>query len=132
MTATMACAAWGTAPAHAAISITETDADSLRYATAPGWEIMGNAKLTVPASIDPDSQGWLRLTENQLALGGTAVYDTVFSSTEGLEIIFDYAMYGGTGADGMSFYLIHDRHPTCSARALEYVEACLERAHERL
>jgi hypothetical protein len=48
LTAAMACAAWGTAPAHAAISITETDTDSLRYATAPGWWINGSAPNPAP------------------------------------------------------------------------------------
>jgi hypothetical protein len=117
----MACAAWGTAPALAAISITETDADSLRYATAPGWTMDGirtsptlpawQSHLTVPAPVsDPNGQGWLRLTQNQSWQSGMAVYNTAFSSTEGLQITFDYASHSashlGLDADWLSFYLI--------------------------
>ncbi|MDR2128378.1 MAG: hypothetical protein LBP52_04855 [Burkholderiaceae bacterium] len=120
MTAAMACAAWGTAPAHAAISITETDADSFRYATAPNWTLLGTGTafsgvawtphLTAnPAGTDPAGAGWLRLTENVNLQAGTAVYNTAFSRAEGLQIIFDYVAYGHSSsedADGIAFYLI--------------------------
>jgi hypothetical protein len=67
---------------------------------------MGSAKLTVPASIDTDGQGWLRLTELAQSQVGTVVYNTAFSREEGLQITFEYAIHGGTGGDGMAFYLI--------------------------
>jgi hypothetical protein len=59
-----------------------------------------------PVGTDPAGAGWLRLTENVNLQAGTAVYNTPFSSTEGLEITFDYAAYGGSQADGIAFYLI--------------------------
>ncbi|MDR2128606.1 MAG: hypothetical protein LBP52_06025 [Burkholderiaceae bacterium] len=118
MTAAMACAAWGTAPAHAAISITETDADSFRYTTAPGWDFYGSQRdpvtnitsirpLELTAS-SPGSDGWLRLTEVAQYQNASATYKTPFLPEEGLEIIFDYATYDGsssTGADNIGFIL---------------------------
>ncbi|MDR2128675.1 MAG: hypothetical protein LBP52_06380 [Burkholderiaceae bacterium] len=121
LAATVACAALGTAPAHAAISITETDADSFHYATAPGWISMGKVTppsapgtwtphLTAnPVGTDPAGDGWLRLTEPVAYQSGMAVYDTAFSSAQGLQITFEYASYGHTsayGADGITFFLI--------------------------
>ncbi|MDR2127589.1 MAG: hypothetical protein LBP52_00760 [Burkholderiaceae bacterium] len=48
---------------------------------------------------------------------GTAVYNTAFSSAEGLQITFDYAAYGGNEADGISFFLIdgNTTNPTMGA-----------------
>ncbi|MDR2129242.1 MAG: hypothetical protein LBP52_09300 [Burkholderiaceae bacterium] len=47
-----------------------------------------------------------------------AVYNTAFSSTEGLQITFDYASYdatvAGRDADGLSFYLLDGSTPTSS------------------
>ncbi|MDR2128046.1 MAG: hypothetical protein LBP52_03130, partial [Burkholderiaceae bacterium] len=123
ITAAMACMVWGTAPAHAAISITETDADSFRYSTVPpGWTLEGGSKLSAvwvdrPLQLtagpnpgdDAEGQGWLRLTENAPTQRGMAVYNTAFSAADGLQITFDYAFHGnhnGKDADGMVFYLI--------------------------
>ncbi|HET9331233.1 MAG TPA: hypothetical protein VFO23_11950, partial [Steroidobacteraceae bacterium] len=39
---------------------------------APGWTLSGNAFLTAP-SIDPDGQGWLRLTDANQAERGLAL-----------------------------------------------------------
>lgn len=82
--------------------------ESFRDATAadPGWILSGNAVLTGTGSPDPVGQGWLRLTSNANDQAGTAIYNSAFSSSDGVVIEFDYAMYGGTGADGISFYLI--------------------------
>jgi hypothetical protein len=120
----MACAAWGTAPAHAAIFITETDADSFRYATAPGWTIFGDqsaaANMSSPTSpygnnvwkpqltaisVDNPGSGWMRLTDMDYQIGMT-VFNTPISREEGLEIIFDYTMYGSKIPDGIVFLLI--------------------------
>jgi len=79
--------------------------ESFRNATASGWIISGSAILT---SGDPDSagDGWLRLTNTGKNQAGSAIYDVAFSSTDGTEITFYYATWGGTHADGISFYLI--------------------------
>ncbi|MDR2127809.1 MAG: hypothetical protein LBP52_01885 [Burkholderiaceae bacterium] len=114
LAATVACAALSVAaaPAHAAISITDADEDSFRYANAPGWTtILGTGAwkpVLTAGSIDPPTNGWLRLTEPAPYHAGTAVYNTAFSSAEGLQITFDYASYGNNpnNGDGMTFYLI--------------------------
>jgi hypothetical protein len=129
LAATVACAALSVAaaPAHAAFSITETDADSFRYSTAPDWTSLGGIApppsgpagnwtpyLTAGTNPgdDPEGDGWLRLSnESDLWQRGMAVYNTAFSSTEGMQITFDYASYGGTGADGITFFLLDGNAP---------------------
>ena len=76
-----------------------------RNDTASGWTIFGDAKLT-SNSEDPSGQGWLRLTPAINSKAGSAIYDTAFSSSKGLNITFDYAIWGGNGADGFTVYLI--------------------------
>jgi len=73
--------------------------------TAPGWILGGNAVLT-SGGVDPVGSGWLRLTDNTNSQAGSAIYNTAFSSAVGVQVIFKYATYGGSGADGFSFYLI--------------------------
>src|SRR5690606_35494791 len=36
---------------------------------------------------------------------GIAFYDTAFYANQGIHVSFDYANYGGTGADGFTFFL---------------------------
>lgn len=95
-------------PAHATVSLTE----SFRNATAPGWTLLGDARLTGDGTIDPPGNGWLRLTSNITYTAGTALFDTPFSSDDGVDIQFEYATYGGDGADGFTFYLIDGTTPT--------------------
>src|SRR5690606_7735295 len=49
--------------------------------------------------------GWLRLTDNGNGRFGIAFYDTAFYANQGIHVSFDYANYGGTGADGFTFFL---------------------------
>lgn len=83
----------------------------------PNWTIRDFAWLTaagrvaapgVPAqnSIDPDGQGWLRITDTSTQQFGTAVYNEAFSSQDGVIAEFEYATYDGSGGDGFSFYLL--------------------------
>lgn len=83
----------------------------------PDWTIRDYAWLTavgrvaaapIPAlrAIDPDGQGWLRLTDAAVRQRGTAVYNHAFSSQDGVLAEFEYATWGGNGADGFSFYLL--------------------------
>ncbi len=74
-------------------------------ATAKGWTLKGNATLT-SGGVDPAGAGWLRLTSASATQAGSAIFDTAFSSSDGAQITFSYATYGGNGADGISFYLI--------------------------
>ncbi|HEY1507929.1 MAG TPA: Ig-like domain-containing protein [Solirubrobacteraceae bacterium] len=68
------------------------------------WQTGGNALLTAP-SIDATGSGWLRLTSTGNNQFGYIINDTPFPSNNGIEVSFDYASYGGTGADGLAFFL---------------------------
>ncbi len=89
------------AAAQAQFPITE----SFQSSTAPGWLLRGTASLT-GGGVDPTGQGWLRLTSNAGGQAGSAIYNTPFPSSQGIVVTFDYADYGGSGADGFTFYLI--------------------------
>ncbi len=89
-------------PARAQFPIVQ----SFMNSTAPGWTLLGNAALTGTGGVDPIGSGWLRLTAPNTNEAGHAIFNTDFPSTSGISISFDYADYGGTGADGFSFYLI--------------------------
>jgi hypothetical protein len=86
-----------------AVSLNETFMNS----TAPGWNLVGTAVLT-SGGVDPAGAGWLRLTTNAGNQAGTAIYNTPFDSTAGVQVIFTYATYSFVNApgDGISFYLI--------------------------
>jgi len=97
-------------PVDAASLVTET----FRNSSASNWLLLGSACLTAggtnvcataPTS-EGNGNGWLRLTSNGIWQSGSAIYNTAFSSTGGIQVTFTYATYGGTGADGISFYLI--------------------------
>jgi hypothetical protein len=84
--------------------------ESFTQSTAPGWVFSGSACLTASVSCvsvtDSAGSGWLRLTDAANGQTGSAIYNTAFSSADGNQISFDYADYGGNGADGFTFYLI--------------------------
>lgn len=88
-----------------AVNLNETFMNS----TAPGWNLVGTAVLT-SGGVDPAGAGWLRLTSNAGNQAGSAIYNTAFSSTAGVQVIFTYATYGWdvttAPGDGISFYLI--------------------------
>lgn len=69
-----------------------------------GWILMGDARLTAGVE-DPPGQGWLRLTDAQSNRTGVAYYDVPFPSTQGLVVSFEYATWGGIGADGITAFL---------------------------
>lgn len=73
-----------------------------------GWVLGGNptsSLLTGNGTIDAVGSGWLRLTSNSTGQTGYAYNTTSFDLSQGLLIQFDYATWGGTGADGYSIYL---------------------------
>jgi uncharacterized repeat protein (TIGR01451 family) len=75
-------------------------------ATATGWVLGNNARLTAAAPIiDPVGSGWLRLTSNAGNQKGHAYFNTSFPTPLGFEIDFEYASWGGTGADGITMFL---------------------------
>jgi hypothetical protein len=65
----------------------------------------GNAVLTAGSGIDPIGSGYLRLTNNQAFQSGFIRSVQGFPSVNGLEISFEYFTYGGSGADGINFFL---------------------------
>ena len=73
-----------------------------------GWTLGGNptsSLLTGNGTIDPVGSGWLLLTNNTGNQTGFAYNNTSFDLSQGLLIQFDYATWGGNGADGYSVYL---------------------------
>lgn len=69
-----------------------------------------SAANSIPACaggpLDTVGNGVLRLTPNTNAQSGFAIYNTPVSASDGLNITFDMFQYGGSGADGISFFLI--------------------------
>lgn len=73
-----------------------------------GWVLGGSptsSLLTGNGTIDSSGSGWLRLTDNSASQTGYAYNTTTFDLSQGLLIQFDYATWGGSGADGYSIYL---------------------------
>ena len=71
----------------------------------PNWELGGEAELTAAGGEDEPGEGWLRLTDAEPQSYGTAILNAAFPADLGLVVEFEYATYGGTGADGMAFIL---------------------------
>jgi len=55
--------------------------------------------------LDANGDGYLRLTNNVQNQKGYVINTTNFPSANGLTVTFEYYIYGGTGADGISFFL---------------------------
>jgi hypothetical protein len=72
----------------------------------------GGAKSCSATAVnytDLDNEGWLRLTSATPSQSGVAILLNPLSFTEGVEVTFTYAMYGGKTAlpsDGMSVFLL--------------------------
>lgn len=86
---------------------------------AAGWTLGGNpttARLTGTGNTaggdDAVGSGWLRLTNNSGNQTGYAYNATTFDLSAGLLIQFDYATWGGNGADGYSVFLFDADVPT--------------------
>jgi uncharacterized repeat protein (TIGR01451 family) len=80
---------------------------SFTTSSAPGFVFGGNpnaAILTAPG-IDPEGQGVLRITSNSGNQTGFVYSDGIALPSAGLNIEFEYFTYGGSGADGIVFFL---------------------------
>lgn len=76
------------------------------YTLGPTWRIGGSAELTAKTAAE-DGTGWMRLTAAANNEFGYVYDNEAFPSTEGAMVEYEYADYGGTGADGMSFFLFN-------------------------
>lgn len=80
--------------------------ESFQDATAPGFVLGGTASLTAASGGgDTAGDGWLRLTPASTQRFGYAYNQTAFPSSQGISYEFDYAAWGGSGADGFAFVL---------------------------
>ncbi|WP_017259302.1 T9SS type B sorting domain-containing protein [Pedobacter arcticus] len=82
---------------------------SFKNATAPDIQFGGIPTAALTASpavnIDPDGSGYLRLTNNSQDQRGYIYSTETFDTDQGLNISFEYYTYGGSGADGICFFL---------------------------
>ncbi|TAG29771.1 MAG: hypothetical protein EAZ36_03990, partial [Verrucomicrobia bacterium] len=78
--------------------------------SAYGWSFGGTGytpALTAATGIDTPGNGWLRLTDNGNNRSTYALLDTqIFSVGAQIQIEMDYAFYNGSGADGITFFLV--------------------------
>jgi MSHA biogenesis protein MshQ len=96
-----------TAPAHAGY----VD-ESFTGTTAPGWVFVngqGNGpSLTAATKMDPDGDGWLRLTDDVTNQSSFVYYDTPIPTNRGLVVEFDFVIWNmnpdnANIADGFAF-----------------------------
>ncbi|HMI02530.1 MAG TPA: hypothetical protein VK541_08625, partial [Pedobacter sp.] len=73
------------------------------FLTAGGSGYQAGAHTGTP--LDAVGEGYLRLTNNTKNQKGYIYSNADFPSTEGLSAEFEYYIYGGNGADGISFFL---------------------------
>ncbi|PST83384.1 hypothetical protein C7T94_12470 [Pedobacter yulinensis] len=81
---------------------TEFGGESPAFLTAGKGPIDGPNGTTI---TDAEGQGFLRLTNNREYQKGYIYNTTSFPSVNGLKIDVEYYTYGGTGADGICFFL---------------------------
>jgi hypothetical protein len=62
--------------------------------------------LTAQSGLDTAGNGALRLTTTAPQQAGFILYNAPISTSGGLTIEFDLAAYGGSGADGITFFLV--------------------------
>lgn len=64
------------------------------------------AHQTGPVPTIGDTPGWLQLTDSLRGATGGTLYNRALPGNGGLQVTFEQYQYGGTGADGISFFLI--------------------------
>lgn len=83
---------------------------TFKSTTASGVVFSGNAKLTAASGVDPDGDGYLRLTDNTTNQVGYVYAKDAFPSNYGLTTTFEFFTYKSDGngynqADGICFFL---------------------------
>lgn len=98
--------AFATTGVQGQVTITE----SFTGTSAPGWVFGGSnymPNLTAASGVDTPGNGWLRLTDNGTQRATYALLDEqMFSVNAQIQITFEYATWNGTGADGVTFFLV--------------------------
>jgi len=91
--------------------------ESFKNTTAPGFVIGGNTPAYLTAgSLDSAGSGFLRLTNASTYQLGYAYYNAVsIPSTYGMDVSFEYYMYGANTCDGMTFFLFDASTTTFNA-----------------
>ncbi|WP_221031135.1 autotransporter-associated beta strand repeat-containing protein [Actomonas aquatica] len=83
--------------------------ESFTGTSASGWVFSGTnytPVLTASQGIDTAGDGWLRLTSNGNNQATSAYYDSAFNAAGAtVYASFQYATWGGSGADGITFFL---------------------------
>lgn len=79
---------------------------SVACLTAASSSASNSVPMCSGGPFDTDGSGVLRLTPASNTRSGFVIYNTPVSASDGLNIEFDMYQYGGTGADGISFFLI--------------------------
>ncbi|MEI7745458.1 MAG: OmpA family protein [Chloroflexota bacterium] len=72
---------------------------------ASGTQSLGSGDLGPCGSADAAGEGALRLTSASGSQSAMMLYNVPMSTASGLDITFSIAQYGGSGADGISFFL---------------------------
>ncbi len=70
-----------------------------------GELVLGGSAYLTGGSSDAMGDGWLRLTETAVNQYGYAVINKAFPSSLGVEVDFEFVIWGGSGADGFSIFL---------------------------
>ncbi|MBC8008679.1 MAG: autotransporter-associated beta strand repeat-containing protein [Burkholderiales bacterium] len=88
-----------------------TFSETFTGTTAPGWVFDANPGDTDPVltanTVDSPGTGWLRLNTNTNNQSTSALLDTqIFSVNAKIEIEMEFAFFNGTGADGITFFLV--------------------------
>ncbi len=67
----------------------------------------GNTSFVEKGNATINSSGYLQLTTAGTSQAGIAIYSQAFPSATGISVQFTYYSGGGTGADGLSFFLLN-------------------------
>lgn len=79
---------------------------SVACLTAASTSAANSVPMCSGGPLDSDGSGFLRLTPTANSRSGFVIYNTPVAASDGLNIEFDMYQYGGSGADGVSFFLI--------------------------
>ncbi len=103
-------------PAASAASFSINEPLSTPGALSAPWVTGGSFSPTVVTASDTPANA-LRLTDAGEGEGGFAIYNKPVSVTKGIDITFHQAQYGGTGADGISFFVKDGSDPSTTIGA---------------